>query len=112
MTIRYSNGFQVEGVLLTRTEDSMRVAVQGSDDILQLSLILGQWITEDCELVQVNFAWAKQDDRTVVTLDDCICSKDLAAKLLHLLFSGDQDAEAEAAALGAAASAPVYHQVI
>jgi hypothetical protein len=111
MIIRYSNGYQIEGVLVSRTDDSMRVAIQGSDDILHLNLIHGTWISEDCEPVQVDFAW-KKEDGPMVTLDDCICSKELAAKLLHLLFSGDTDAEAEAAALAKSAAAPIYYQVV
>lgn len=112
MTIRYNNGYQIEGILLSRTETSMRVALQGSDDVLHLNQINGTWVSDECEPVQVDFAWAKQDGMAVVTLDDCLCSKDLAAKLLHLLFSGDQDAEAEASALSSAAATPVYHQVV
>jgi hypothetical protein len=112
MTIRYSNGYQIEAILLSRTENSMRVAPQGSDDVLHLNQINGTWVSEDCEPVQVDFSWAKQDDMPVVTLDNCICSKDLAAQLLHLLFSGDEDADAEAAALSSAAASPVYHQVV
>jgi hypothetical protein len=112
MTIRYNNGYQIEGVLLSRNDTAMRVAVTGSEDVLHLNQINGTWVTEDCEPVHVDFAWAKKEELPVVTLDDCICSKELAAELLHLLFSGDQDAEAEAAALSASATAPIYHQVV
>ncbi len=112
MTIRYSNGYQIEGVLLSRDEHSMRVGVQGSDDVLHLSEVNGTWITEDCEPVQVEFAWTPGDSEPVVTLDDCVCSKELAAKLLHLLFSGKEDAEAEAAGPHGADCAPAYHQVV
>lgn len=112
MIIRYNNGYQTEAILLSRTENSMRVAIQGSDDVLLLNAINGQWITDDCEPVQVEFAWQKHDELPTVTLDDCVCSKEFAAKLLHLLFSGEQDADAEAAAIGAASSAPIYHQVV
>ena len=112
MTIRYNNGYQIEGVLLSRNDTAMRVAIGGTEDVLHLNEINGTWITEDCEPVHVEFAWATTGEAPVVTLDDCICSKELAAELLHLLFSGDQDAEAEAPALSAAVSVPVYHQVI
>jgi hypothetical protein len=112
MNIRYNNGYQIEGVLLSRNDTAMRVAIEGSEDVLHLNEIHGTWVTEDCEPVHVDFAWAKKEDLPVVTLDDCICSKELAAELLHLLFSGDEAAEAEAAALSATAAAPVYHQVV
>jgi hypothetical protein len=112
MNIRYTNGYQIEGVLLSRDEHSMRVAIHGSDDVLHLNEIHGTWISEDCEPVQVDFAWTRHNDMPVVTVDDCICDKELAAKLLHMLFAGDNEAEAEAAALGQSAAAPIYHQVV
>lgn len=112
MTIRYTNGYQIEGVLLSRDEHSMRIAIQGSDDVLRLSDINGTWITEDCEPVYVEFAWRQREDTAAVMLDDCVCSKELAAKLLHMLFSGESDAEAEAASVGRSAGAPAYHQIV
>jgi len=112
MTIRYNNGYQIEGVLLSRNDSAMRIAIGGSEDVLHLNEIHGTWVTDDCEPVHVEFAWAKTEDSPMVTLDDCICSKELAAELLHLLFSGDQKADAEAAAIGSVTAAPAYHQVV
>lgn len=111
MTIRYSNGYQIEGVILTSNENSMRVALQGSNDVLQLNDFHGTWVTEDCEPVHVELEWAKREE-PVVTLDDCLCSKELAAKLLHLLFSGEQVAESEIVSLSAPVGAPVYQQIV
>jgi hypothetical protein len=96
MTIRYSNGYSVEAFLLSRNETSMRVAIQGSDDVLELNEINGVWITEDCEPVQIQFEWMRNKDLPVVTVDDCVCPHDLAARLLHLLFSGENDPEIKA----------------
>jgi hypothetical protein len=114
MTIRYSNGYTVEAVPLSRGENVIRVEVRGGSDVLELRQINGQWITEDCEPVEVNFGWVQHKDVPVVTINDCICSPELAAKLLHMLFSGE-DAPAAIDAIDRAASvngAPVCHQVV
>ena len=43
MTIDYSNGKSVEAEILSRTEQTMRVAVQGAEDVwsLRISAALG-----------------------------------------------------------------------
>jgi len=112
MTIRYSNGYQIEGALLRREAHSMRIALKGSEDVLHLNDINGTWVSEDCEPVHVDFEWMKNEALPTVTLDDCICSKELAAHLLHLLFSGNNDATAQPTTLGGATSAPLYQQVV
>src|SRR3954468_22208289 len=94
MTIRYNNGHTLEAVLLSRTETSMRIAPQGSEDSLALQNINGAWITEECEPVQVEYAWPGQSLLAEISEDDCICSPELAAQLLHLLFSGEEQPDA------------------
>ena len=112
MTIRYINGYTQQAMLLSRSENSMRVAIQGSEDVLQFTQVNGTWITEDCEPVQVDFAWSRTADLPVVTLKDCICSHELAARLLHLLFTGENPPEGEGAAVRTIVSTPVYCQVV
>ena len=51
MTIRYSNGFSFEAILLSRSEEVLRVAIAGSDEVVELTQINGAWISEDCEPV-------------------------------------------------------------
>jgi hypothetical protein len=112
MIIRYNNGYTLEAILLSRTEQSMRVATQESDDVLQLNQVNGAWVSEDCEPVQVEFAWTSQQEATPVSEEDCICSHELAANLLHMLFAGEDEPEADAVAIARVMSAPVYHQVV
>ena len=114
MTIRYSNGYTVEAILLTHTQESMRVEIQGGDDVAEFREINGRWVSEDCEPVEMEFAWTRRADAPVVTVDDCICSQELAARLLDMLFSGESDPETIAAMnrVSAIASAPVYHHVV
>ena len=89
MFLTYANGSKIEAFLLARTEDKVRVAIPGADDPLELTNIRGTWVTEDCEPVRVQFAWEQKTQEEILTEADCICSHDLAARLLHLLWSGD-----------------------
>ena len=73
MMIRYRNGYTVEAVLLSRAHDTMRVAVRGGSDGLELRKINGRWVSEDCEPVDVEFAWLPLQDQPVVSINDCIC---------------------------------------
>ena len=114
MTIRYGNGYTVEAVLLSCAHDTMRVAVRGGSDVLELRKINGRWVSDDCEPVDVEFAWLRLQDQPVVSINDCICPPELAAKLLDLLFSGE-DGAAAVAAIHEASSAnfdPVYHHIV
>lgn len=112
MTIRYSNGQAFKAVLLSQTEDRMRIAVQGSDDVLELRQINGAWISEDCEPAHVEFTWARQSSANDVTEEDCICPPELAARLLHLLFSGENEPETRSPGARRAALLPVYQHVV
>ena len=91
MTITYSDGLAVEGVLLSRTEDMMRLAVRGADDVLEVSNINGTWVTADCEPVSVEFFWQRRDRKPTITEADCCCSRELAAKLIQSLFAGSNE---------------------
>ncbi|MEI9974836.1 MAG: hypothetical protein WDO73_23970 [Ignavibacteriota bacterium] len=59
---------------------------------MELTDIHGTWVTEDCEPVRVEFAWQGKTRDQLLTEADCICSKDLAARLLHLLWNADEEA--------------------
>jgi hypothetical protein len=109
MVIRYGNGFSFEAVLLSRDGQSMRVAIEGSDDVLSLTEINGAWVTDDCELVQVELARTRPSPWAGITEKDCVCSHDLAARLIHLLFAGENEPEA---APVEALTAVVCHHVV
>jgi hypothetical protein len=87
MTIRYANGHTKDAVLLSRTEHSMRVALEGADDLIELRQINGTWIS-DCEPVQVTFAWRRNARPQELKEADCICSHELAARLISMLCVG------------------------
>src|SRR5215472_9870668 len=87
MTIRYSDGRTVEGLLLAKTINSMRVTLEGCDEASEFFEINGVWLSEDCEPVEVEFAWELVPNLPAATETDCICPPELAARLIRLLFS-------------------------
>jgi hypothetical protein len=91
MFLTYADGSRKEAFLLARTENKIRVAIPGGDDPLELTDVHGTWVTEDCEPVRVEFAWQGKTQQQIVTEADCICSHDLAARLLHLLWNADDE---------------------
>ena len=112
MIIRYNNGQTFEAALLSRTEDTMRVAARGSEDVLELKQIHGTWITDDCEPVQVEFAWERRKSAAAVTEAECICPRELAARLIHLLVSGEDETRTAGPAARGTMALPSYEQVV
>lgn len=90
LTIRYASGLTKESVLLSRTKDLLRVAMEDCEDVTELRLVNGTWITDECEPVQVTYAWDR-DPAPEVTEADCICPSDLAARLVRLLYVAEEE---------------------
>lgn len=99
MTIRYRSGRTIEAILLTRTDTTIRAVAKGSDDVVELTHLSGVWVTEDCEPVQVIFEWQKIGRPEMAREEDCICSHDLAAHLIHMLYTPADDQPETAAPL-------------
>jgi len=57
--IHYSNGRVLHGVVLAFGDRVVRIAVQGSDDAAEYRLINHAWVSEDCEVVRMEFANAE-----------------------------------------------------
>lgn len=112
MIIRYAHGQILEAVLLSRTETTMRVAIENCEDIQEFNWINGIWVSEDCEPVQVEFSWSRQRTAPEVTETDCICSHELAARLIHMLYAGDEDAALSRAPLVRDFPLSALHQVV
>ena len=94
MKIRYQNGQTAEAITLYRGESIMRVAVRGTEDVLELRRAAGTWVTEDCEPVTIEYSSRRTSD--FVTEEDCTCAADLAARLIHLLFTDSSEDVREA----------------
>ncbi len=89
MTIQYLDGKALEAVLLSRTETTIRAAIENGDDVMEFSNINGVWVSEDCEPVRIVFAWQRRKFTKTISEAECVCSGDLAGRLIHLLFSGE-----------------------
>jgi hypothetical protein len=57
--IHYSNGKVLHGVVLAFGDRVVRIAVQDSDDAVEYRLINRVWVSEDCEIVRMEFAGAE-----------------------------------------------------
>jgi hypothetical protein len=92
VTITYSNGTRVRAMLLTRTSDTLRVAVEGQSDATEFYCADSAWVSENFEAVTIEFEWEQQRPKPVPSVDDCICSPDLAEQLMAQLLNpaGDQ----------------------
>jgi hypothetical protein len=112
MTVRYANGSTYDAVLLMRDETTLRVAMHGSDDVTQIERIGEVWVTEDCEPVQVEFAWSQVRSSEEVHETDFVCSLDLAAHLIHLLNAGEEETKANAAPLSRLESPAMYRGLV
>ena len=85
MKIRYQNGSAIEGLTLYRTDQIMRIAAAGVDDVMELTRIHGAWITDDCEPVTMETG-IQFKDVVSDSDEDFICPKELAEHLVSLLF--------------------------
>ena len=55
LRIRNRNGMVLQGILLALEDQKVRVAVNGSDDVVEYRLVSQHWISEDCEVVTLEF---------------------------------------------------------
>ncbi|MGD0499513.1 MAG: hypothetical protein ABSC23_13875 [Bryobacteraceae bacterium] len=93
MTITFLDGRTVDAVILARTEATLRVALKGSEDVLELSNVHGTWVSEDCEPVRIGFAWQTRSRVEPPSEADCICPRNLAARLVRSLLEGGNEPE-------------------
>ena len=85
MTIRNLDRRTDEALLLPRAETSNPIITK-VEDMVEFSNIFGNWASQDRKPVQTDFAWHLHDQKLTVSEADCICSRELAARLIHLLF--------------------------
>jgi hypothetical protein len=60
MIITHINGKTTEGILVSRSENNIRVVLKGSDDVAEFASVSGTWVSEDCEAVQVRYEWQRR----------------------------------------------------
>lgn len=97
MIIRYSDGHVSEAVLLSRTEHSLRVAIRGAEHhVTEFQETNGFWTSEDDAVVQIEFGFARVSRPAGESLEDYICSPQLASKLVAMLHSTARQREPQA----------------
>ena len=55
MLIKYKNGRVLQGMVLSFGNRLVRVAIKGSDDAAEFRMIDTVWVSEDCEVVRLEF---------------------------------------------------------
>jgi hypothetical protein len=112
ITIGYRDGRAIEGFVLARYGNTMSVAVRDADDAVLFTCVHGAWISEDCEPVEIRFGWHRHAPADAVSEEDCICSKELAARLIHALEGGDESECDEDADYEQPRYAPLFQRVV
>jgi hypothetical protein len=93
MTIKYPDGTTVEGFLLSRHENTMRVALEDGQDVVEFIDAQGTWLGENLETVEITFEWQRRTQEAEELVEsDFICTEALAAHLIELLET-DSDRE-------------------
>jgi hypothetical protein len=82
MTITYPDGRVLEALLLLRGNATLRAAVPGHDDVCVFTLVNGKWMSERGEAVKIEFAWDRKTNADTPTEAECICSQELASRIL------------------------------
>lgn len=90
MTVTYVNGRTIKAALVVRTDKSIRVVLAGTDDVTEFTQINGAWVSEDCDPVHIEFGGPRRTTRQY-TEEDFACSKELAARLIHMLLNPEED---------------------
>jgi hypothetical protein len=54
--IHYNNGRVLLGIVLAFGDRVVRVAVKDTDDAVEFRLVNEVWVSEDCEVVKLDFA--------------------------------------------------------
>jgi len=53
--IQYATGIRLQGILMAMGDGLIRVAIKGADDAAIYRMIHGRWVSEDCEVVTIEF---------------------------------------------------------
>ncbi len=73
ISIHYSNGRSLQGIVLAFGDRLMRVAVKGSDDTVEFRLVNQVWVSEDCEVVKLEFAeWETRAPSSQADVQECL----------------------------------------
>ena len=85
MIIQFANGTTMEGVALARIDNTMRVALRGHNDAIEMFQVNGCWLTEDWEPVRIRTGLDACTPVFAPSEAEFVCPQDLASHLIHLL---------------------------
>ena len=88
MTITCPHGTVLEARLLSHQDNEIRAVAAGCDDTLVFTRFNSTWISEELDPVVIEFAWQRRRTFPVTSEDNCVCSKELANRLVQSLLHG------------------------
>ena len=72
----------------------MRVALEGSQDVVEFFRLQNNWVSEQLENVEIAFEWQRRPAPAPLPEEEnFICPQDLAAHLIRLLKSDSEEEE-------------------
>jgi hypothetical protein len=90
VTITCPHGTVLEARLLSHQHNEIRAVAAGCDDTLVFTRFHSTWISEELDPVVIEFAWQRRKPFPVTSEDNCVCSKELANRLIHSLLRGSE----------------------
>jgi hypothetical protein len=88
VTITCPHGTVLEARLLSQQDNEIRAVAAGCDDTLVFTRFNSTWISEHLDPVVIKFAWQRSESSPVGPEDNCVCSKELANRLVQSLLCG------------------------
>jgi len=77
-------------MLLSRSADTLRVAIEGNSDASEFHGVGSTWVSEDGEPVTIRFEWERRQ-QPVPSIEDCTCSPELASRLMAQILDPEGD---------------------
>lgn len=93
MTITFPDGRTIQGIVLHRTDETLRVATRELGDVVEFRSAQGLWVSEGGEPARIEFEWQRQSSQEDLAESDFICSHDLAAMLVQLLPTDSREGD-------------------
>ena len=87
MTITYPNGTVLKAIVLLHEEDEIRAIATGCHGVLAFTRIHHTWISKELEPVTIEFEWQRRGASPAFSEDDCVCPRELAARIIPTLLA-------------------------
>jgi hypothetical protein len=90
MFVKYADGRVMEAVILSYRGETLRLVGRGAEDVLECTRVNGKWVSEECEVVDLDFGNGRPVTNASCSDQEFLCSPSLAARLLHILVIGEE----------------------